>query len=304
MKRLFSKKSGFTLVEIIIAFAVFAIMASMLVQLLNLTINQRQANQRFEKTMQEQEKNFIAVGKVWEYDDSKTEKDTLKLDFVDKEGNTVELTDDPIKYQLRSSDNAAGAGDASGLNYFVGNIDDRYGFYYSEDNSGDDEDGDELGGAPQASRFDTRITGTKGIDSVTIDYVYNEADDEYTVTVRVTDSAVDYTIKTHSQVTLYFGEDKANGKRATIKEVNGGTKDQETLKQVKKCGVSGVNVHCSGSGFGGSSVTFKVKLNEKLDSLGFGENVTGGNSYGVYNGYVNIFGAYAKGSTDDASDET
>ena len=49
MKRLFSKKSGFTLVEIIVAFAVFSIMASMIIQILNLTVSHQQSNRAFEE---------------------------------------------------------------------------------------------------------------------------------------------------------------------------------------------------------------------------------------------------------------
>lgn len=300
MKRIFSKKSGFTLVEIIIAFAVFAIMALMLVQVLNLSINQKNANQRFEKGMQEQEEVFIAKGKKWEVestdDGSKPLNGDIKFNFIDQ--NDVDISADySYQYQLKSA--YGDPGELGGLHYFVAdgvNYDEDLDVTWTED-GGDDSDPenpDDIGGGTQASRFDTRITGTKGISSVTIDYSYDSANDEYTFTVTVFDSGVDESIKSHSQVSLFFGEDKAGGKLATIKEIEGGTKSMDSLKYVKKCGLNGVNIHCkSDNGFGGSSVTFKVKLNEKLSSLGFGENASG-NTYGIYEGYVNIFGAYAK----------
>lgn len=299
MKRLYSKKSGFTLVEIIIAFAIFAIMATMITQILNLTIMHRTSNKNFDNYLQDQGKTLIAKGQKWAYDESKDKDGTLSLKFKDRNGNDMPME---LNYQLKSVDGTVG--DAAGINYFVGDITYADGF---EDNmyipaAGDENnpsDSSEIGGSSQMSRFDTRITGTKGINSIKVTYTYNASADEYTFSVTVYDSGVDAVIKSHSQVSLFFGEGTPGGKLATVKEVNGGTKDQNVLKNVKKCGLNGVNIHCNGSGFNGSTTVFKVKFNEKINNLGFGSgsNVSG-DTFTMYKYdktyYANIFGAYEK----------
>lgn len=299
MKRLYSKKSGFTLVEIIIAFAIFAIMATMITQILNLTIMHRTSNKNFDNYLQDQGKTLIAKGQKWAYDESKDKDGTLSLKFKDQNGNDMPME---LNYQLKSVDGTVG--DAAGINYFVGDITYADGF---EDNmyipaAGDENnpsDSSEIGGSSQMSRFDTRITGTKGINSIKVTYTYNASADEYTFSVTVYDSGVDAVIKSHSQVSLFFGEGTPGGKLATVKEVNGGTKDQNVLKNVKKCGLNGVNIHCNGSGFNGSTTVFKVKFNEKINNLGFGSgsNVSG-DTFTMYKYdktyYANIFGAYEK----------
>lgn len=298
MKKLFSKKSGFTLIEIIIAFAIFAIMASMIMQVLNLTINRRKANADFERSLQTQEETLIAKGKILQYDETCSNDGTLSLQFKDKDGNSMPMN---LDYQLRSADGTVGK--KSGVNYFVGNMtyDGENGeVIYTPPNGGEDNpiDPSDIGGGSQMSRFDTRITGTKGINSVTVLYTYDAAADEYTFSVSVQDSGVDPAIKSHSQVTLFFGEPKAGGKLAAVKQVT----SSKDLKYVKPCGLNGVNIHCEGeNGFNGSVVQFKVKLKEKMDEgLGFGSNGSS-NTYTAYTDkgltYVNIFGAYSKSAS-------
>lgn len=296
MKKLFSKKSGFTLVEIIVAFAVFSIMATMIIQILNLTIQRRTDNYKYDQKLQNQEQTLVAKGQTWAYDDTKGNDGTLSLQFKDQDGNDMPME---LNYQLKSPDGTVG--EVDGLNYFVGQIDYADGFegseYTPDDPNADPLDPSDIGGGSQMDRFDTRITGTKGITSVTVAYTYDAGSDEYTFNVTVNDSGItDYMLKTHSQVTLFFGEGTPGGKLATVKEVNGGTKDQNTLKYVKKCGANGVNIHCNGSGFNGTTTTFRVKFNEPISDLGFGSNASG-NTYTMYNGYANIYGAYEKASS-------
>lgn len=296
MKKLFSKKSGFTLVEIIIAFAVFSIMAAMIAQVLNLTINRQTDNRKYEESLQDQKENLIAKGKDKTYDNDKNKDGTLKLNFTDKDGKTMPME---LDYQLRSADGTVG--EVDGLNYFVGKLsyDGQNGEvkYIPGENNSNETDLSNLGGSSQMSRFDTRITGTKGINSVKVSYTYDSGNDEYEFTVTVDDSAVDSTRKNISQVSLFFGEDKANGQMATIKNVNGGNKDGQVLKYTKKSGINGVNLHCPEGGFQNKPIKFKVKFNEKLTSIGFG-STTNGTYYQFTdskgNHYVNIFGAYEK----------
>ena len=64
MKRIFSKRSGFTLVEIIVAFAIFAIMMSMIMQILQLSVSQRRANNEFAKDTATQKEALIVNKKA------------------------------------------------------------------------------------------------------------------------------------------------------------------------------------------------------------------------------------------------
>lgn len=298
MKKLFSKKSGFSLVEIIIAFAVFSIMATMIARVLNLTLNRQEDNRKYEQNLQGQKEDLISRGKDKTYDNEKSSDGTLTLNFTDKDGKTMPME---LDYQLRSADGTVG--EVDGINYFVGKLsyDEQNGevkYIPGENSNTGNDDPDNIGGASQMSRFDTRITGTKGINSVKVSYTYDSANDEYEFTVIVDDSAVDPTRKNISQVSLFFGEDKANGKMATIKNVNGGEKDGAVLKYTKKTGENGVNLHGTTGGFQSQPIKFKVKFNEKLTSIGFGTTNTPGTYHQFTdskgNHYVNIFGAYEK----------
>lgn len=307
MKRLFSKKSGFTLVEIIIAFAVFAIMATMIIQVLNLTINRKNENTNFEGYLQNQEKTLVAKGQKYQsdaYDSSKAPDGTIDLAFTDKDGNALDTGATSFNYQSKTVDNTAGT---EGLNYFIAeHVDYAEGgegtiFVGGEEGGagGEAADPGAAGGSSQMSRYDTRLTGTKGINSIKIEATPNATKDEYTVKVTVYDSGVDSIIKSHSQVSLFFDEAKYNkdGAKPNILSVivNGKDKDLGELKYVKKTGLNGVNVHCRNSnGFNGNSETFTVKFDKPIENLAFGDNVEGGNTYSSYAGNANIFGAYDK----------
>ena len=67
MKKIFSKRSGFTLVEIVVAFAVFAIMAAMILQILNIVMYEKQSNADFAHQMETQEMLIVRNGRNDEY---------------------------------------------------------------------------------------------------------------------------------------------------------------------------------------------------------------------------------------------
>lgn len=310
MKRIFSKKSGFTLVEIIIAFAIFAIMASMIVQILNLMVRRKTSNQKYEDNLTKQEETLIARGKDYNYDTGKGPDGTVDLKFKDPTG--ADLTYN-LDYQLRNWDPDDSR---NGINYLVGNIDyslANAGEEYIPPEGSDDPDSEsDIGGGTVMSRFDTRVTATKGISSIRID-VQRTGTAKYTVTVTVDDSKVVEVLKQHAQVTIFFGKGQygKDGKNLVkIISVNDGAKDGNTLKQVKKCGDSAVNIHCvtgwDGKGsFGGSPVVFTVELAEDIDvdELGFGDNTADGVTFYPYKYkdtiYENIYGAYPKTGSGD-----
>lgn len=164
MKRLFSKRSGFTLVEIIIAFAIFAIMSSMILQMLNLAVNQRRSNKDFEDELARQEELLAQGGKNTTYDSGKAgTDDKISLTFKDKDGK--DAVDFDMNYQMKPAD-PSNTDAADGINYFVGD------FNYGADGSGSSGGGGgsagASGGATQASRYDTRITGIKNLTNITI----------------------------------------------------------------------------------------------------------------------------------------
>ena len=223
MKRLFSNKSGFSLAEIIIAIAVFSIMMAMIMQMLQLSISQRNENYKFAQDLAEQQDQLAANGK--DTTKPKTESgdpdidDTLRLNFVrTKADGTEEVVfkdaEDssknkangiPIDYKIRGTDTS----DVNnGLNYFVGNYD------YSADGVGGSGGDGSPNGAGQTAQYDTRITGTKGLKNITISEcskvatVPGVADlsgkTAYKMKVTADSSSMQTVDKKYSQLRFYF----------------------------------------------------------------------------------------------------
>lgn len=303
MKRLFSKKSGFTLVEIVIAFAIFAIMAAMICGILETTINRRTQNKELEDDVKTQAQDLVAMDHAREYDSTKDEDGKIVLEFKDKDGKKMPME---LSYQLKASN---GDSDRAGVNYFVGNIEydgvnGEVEYIPGEDPADPDADPSEVGGSSVMERFDTRITGTKGISSIKLEFSVDPSNPKlFTITATINDSGVDSKVKENAQITLFFGENSANAKLATIKQVNGGTKDINTLKYVKKVGNNGVNLHCKPGGFSANgAITFTVEFEEEIVDLGFGANGADGAYSSTEN--PNIYGAYSKDKpADDSGDE-
>ena len=160
LKRLYSKRSGFTLVEIIVAFAVFSIMASMIVQILNLSVNARVANTKYQQELNIQEQLLTRINKT--KDDYKDTDGKIEINLGE---TTVELNYD----RLSAMEDAEF--DAEGLNYFLAPVD------YESSGEGMSTSGtDGTGGSSgsQASRMDTRLTGTGGIENIQIIYVIKD----------------------------------------------------------------------------------------------------------------------------------
>ncbi len=166
MKRIFSKKSGFTLVEIVVAFAIFAIMSAMILSMVRLTVQKQQSNNEFADSL-EQQTGYLAyhyIDDTEKYDPTGTADGAFQLAFVDEDGNTV--CDVSMDYATRSS--VDGSSSAEGINYFVGNTD--YADANSIQNGGTSGDGDVIPGLgnSQSARYDTRLSGSKNIDFIQI----------------------------------------------------------------------------------------------------------------------------------------
>lgn len=277
MKRLFSKKSGFTLVEIVVALAIFAIFASFIAQIVSLTIQRRTNNYEFDKKVQLQQELLIANEKNT---DSFAEADAdgeLSLKFGD-------LDEMKINYQLKSAE--GNANDAYGINYFVGDINYDIALSGGEQIGNANAGGDNGWGGSQNSRFDTRITGSSGIQYIQVHNVTKNSPTSYTITVRADDSGVNEDIKKYATYTLFFPN-------TVIKNVssNGGP-------DVRRSGETGVKITTCITGQISSAVTFTVEFEQEPKSEitvnSFGSNGSYG-KYNPFNGNVNIFGAYSNG---------
>lgn len=160
VKKLFSKRSGFTLVEIVVAFAVFAIMAAMILQILNLVLYEKQNNARYVEKMQKQEELIAEKGRVGEYTDENKTQD-IKLTFGDKgefeTGYEMKFPyddDGDVQYE-------------DGLAYFIGP-----GSEEAQEDGNNNQNNiytdAKAYGSGQGDRLDIRISGTNGISAVNV----------------------------------------------------------------------------------------------------------------------------------------
>lgn len=166
LKRFYSKRSGFTLVEIIVAFAVFSIMASMVAQILQLAISARNSNNLYARELARQERLLTIIDKDSKYynETDKTGQYALTID-----GKKYELG-----YQVKATDPTA-INQAEGINYFLSPVDyQSSGAGTGTPGSGTPSSSGGTGGMSQASRMDTRITGTAGIGDITIHQVIKD----------------------------------------------------------------------------------------------------------------------------------
>lgn len=189
IKRVFSNKSGFTLVEIVVAFAVFAIMAAAIMQILNLVSYEKSENVKFLDTLKAQEEKLAADGKQG----FETQDGEVVLGFKDKAENK-------IGYDMKAANgDKEGAGD--GLVYFVSK--EQEGGNLPSIPSGGSGGGSGVvkgGEQGQLSAMDARITGSPKFDTITIDEVEKAAD--------YTGEGVCYYIQMHASNVLMTEEEK------------------------------------------------------------------------------------------------
>lgn len=219
MKRLFSNKSGFSLAEIIVAIAIFSIMMAMIMQMLQLSIAQRNANLEFAKDLAQQQDDLVVKGKdtTISKDESGNPEidDTIRLNFVNPAASdpTKPLFKDStgdgiaIDYEIKATDPDA-TDVNNGLNYFVGNFD------YSADGVGGSGADTSANGAGQTAQYDTRITGTKGLKNITISECSKVSSvpgvtdlggkTAYKMTVTADSSSMQTDDKRYSQMRFYF----------------------------------------------------------------------------------------------------
>ena len=168
IKRLFSKRSGFTLVEIIVAFAVFAIMAAMIMQILNMVTLQRKSNVDFSDDIGNQEQYLVTHEKNL-YDEEKGDNGTLVLDFGD--GALLSAGYQMNGVTPNESNSMVSNENVNGLAYFVSKNLEASDETSSGVDSGDGDDEEEDKTGAQTERVDARITGTRGFEYISVNEV-------------------------------------------------------------------------------------------------------------------------------------
>lgn len=172
MKKLF-KRRGFTLVEVMVAFVIFAIMAAMVAAILNSTMAAKRENTDLEGEIVDQQSKYYLYDHEKKYDESK-KSGTIVLDFKDSE----KLSMDYSMEDVNSDTN-----DGISLAYVVGNV--------NYDSSGDN-DSDKKGDGNLVDALDSRIFGTNKIEEVYVKCKdLGEADGGYRYMFSVMVSAPD-----------------------------------------------------------------------------------------------------------------
>lgn len=167
IKKFYSKRSGFTLVEIVVAFAVFAIMAAMIAQILDLSIKARESNNLYARQLAQQERMLTVIQKA----DAGYSTANKTGDYTFKFADGTDIT---LGYQIKASDPSLD-NQAEGINFFVSDVD--YTCAPGEDGGTPSlDEGDSVGGSgmSQVARMDTRISGTSGIGKITFNYVIKD----------------------------------------------------------------------------------------------------------------------------------
>lgn len=154
MLKKFLSRRGFTIVEVMVAFVIFSIMAAMVATILNATMRTKQQNIVIEEEIAEQKSKYYLNTQDMEYKD-KTTDGTIDLDFSATGGGKVSIdysTGNPNKPE---DDNQVE------LDYYIGHLN------YKPSNSGDGK-GDDGGPGSVIERLDSRIYGTSGIDEISV----------------------------------------------------------------------------------------------------------------------------------------
>lgn len=163
IKKILSRR-GFTIVEVLVAFVIFSIMAAMIAMILNTTMRTRQGNIDLENEIAEQKEKYYLNTQDMEYS-GKTKAGDIQLSFTDG-------TKQDIPYAI-GNPNADTDDNKIELDYYIGKV--NYNSLY-QNNTSDDNNG--VGSVME--RLDSRIYGTSGIEDIYIKAKYlGEVEDGY-----------------------------------------------------------------------------------------------------------------------------
>ncbi len=155
MKKKFLTRRGFTIVEVLVAFVIFAIMAGMVGMILSSTMRAKQQNIDIEEEISEQQNVYYGKTQEKVFDSSSTEKLTFNFSGVD-----------PVEIDYSIGDpNASDAGNEIALEYFVGDVD----YSVMQGKTNNNNSTPEKAEGSIANRFDsTGIYASNGITSISL----------------------------------------------------------------------------------------------------------------------------------------
>lgn len=233
MKKLLSKKNGFTLVEILVAFVIFAIMSAMVMSVVQVAISARNANNQFARELAHQEEDLVRKDKTYKYDSTDTTlpAGTMNFNFQNEDGDPAGTAS--FGYQAHSTDDTKFADNLyEGLNYFIGDVE------YTDKPIKDDDN--KYNSASQAGRYDTRITGTKGFMYVRVvkaekDSTYSGTGVRYLFETAVIPDTTDSISLKFAQYKLYFKDTDAS--KATTQNVTRDDGKEYTIQIPKSASI-------------------------------------------------------------------
>ncbi len=214
LKKLRSKR-GFTLVEIMVAFVIFAIMAAMVSVILQSTMRAKQENTDLEGEIAGQENVYYQRQQVKDGAYDSSDNHSLVMQFKGTDGSSY--ADIPLDYSL-GDPNAPGAGNNISLEYIQANLD-----YTPRDttNPGGDKNSDSNGSVH--NRIDSRIFGSSDLKKVILYMTKAETQPSvgyrYYLAIKLeADATMPDIYKTFAQVKLKFNKNTilACGKKNTM----------------------------------------------------------------------------------------
>lgn len=214
MNKLLSKKNGFTLVEILVAFAIFAIMASMVMAIVQLAIRERSSINELAKEIAVQEEDLVRMDKIQEYDETDSTLPTGTFSFAFQNEAGEDKGTATIDYQMHTTDDSKNTGNLyNGVNYFIGDVE-------YKDVTTDDPD---KNSGSLAAQYDTRITGTKGFMYVKMvnvkkDETYTGTGVRYLFETAVIPDTTDSISLKFAQYKLYFKDTTSSTTLTTTRD--------------------------------------------------------------------------------------
>ncbi|MDE7398163.1 MAG: prepilin-type N-terminal cleavage/methylation domain-containing protein [Oscillospiraceae bacterium] len=212
LKRFFSNRSGFTLVEIIIAMVIFAFMSTMIAEILQLSLKTRKDINDYGKELAVQEQQLAKVSKDASDFQNKTADYSMKFNSTDG-SNQYDVS---LAYQIKDS---VGGNTAVGINYFVSpvNYDGTFGDVGSGSGNIGGGGGSQSGGemalaeSRNAGIANIRISGSKGLEYVqvrSVQQVYpiglTGTQTRYVFTCSASSATMAAVDKPYSEYVLYF----------------------------------------------------------------------------------------------------
>lgn len=212
LKRFFSNRSGFTLVEIIIAMVIFAIMSTMIAEILQLSMKTRKDINDYGKDLAVQEQQLAKVSKQASDFQTKTADYSMRFNSPD-ESTQYDVS---LAYQVKDS---GGGNTATGINYFVSPV--NYDGTFSDSGTGSGSlggsGGSQAGGSTAAAVSrnagicNIRIAGSKGLEYVqvrSVKKVYplglTGTQTRYVFTCSASSTTMNAVDKPYSEYMLYF----------------------------------------------------------------------------------------------------